>query len=153
MHRDRSRQINQSIVTERQPLATMDWTMSKIPQNLDALLSRALTAAALTESGYPVRKATLATRATRGGGPPYRLFGRRPLYRWGDALAWAQSRCTGPHDNTSQHQNAARLADRPPPRNDQRTPARHGSQEDDQVKSPKPQNKSAMWLRPTSPAR
>ena len=32
---------------------------------------------------------TLATKASRGGGPPYRLFGRKPLYRWGDGLDWA----------------------------------------------------------------
>jgi hypothetical protein len=30
-------------------------------------------------------------RATRGGGPRYRLFGRKPLYRWGDALEWARA--------------------------------------------------------------
>jgi hypothetical protein len=66
--------------------------MPLIPEDPDALLSRKETAAALTASGYPVAEATLATKATRGGGPPYRLFGRKPLYRWGDSLAWARSK-------------------------------------------------------------
>jgi hypothetical protein len=68
----------------------------------ETLLTRDQTAAALTAEGFPVKPKTLATKATRGGGPPYRLFGTRPLYRWGDALAWAQSRLSAPCRNTSQ---------------------------------------------------
>jgi hypothetical protein len=56
----------------------------------------------LTEAGFPITVATLATMATRGGGPPYQLFGRRPLYRGGDALAWAQNRLSAPVTNTSE---------------------------------------------------
>ena len=73
-----------------------------IPDNIDALLRRRPTAEALTAAGYPVRAATLATLATRGGGPPYRLFGRVPLYRWGDAVEWAQSRLSEPCRSTSE---------------------------------------------------
>jgi hypothetical protein len=58
----------------------------------DALLTRDATAAALTEAGFPTSPATLATKATRGGGPPFRRFGPRPLYTWGDALRWAETR-------------------------------------------------------------
>ena len=58
----------------------------------EALLTRNATAAVLTDAGYPTSPATLATKATRGGGPPFRRFGPRPLYRWGDALLWARSR-------------------------------------------------------------
>jgi hypothetical protein len=68
----------------------------------DALLGRADAAKALTEAGFPVSPATLATKATRGGGPRYRLFGRRPLYRWGDALEWARGRLSQPVTNTSE---------------------------------------------------
>jgi hypothetical protein len=68
----------------------------------DALLGRADVAKALTEAGFPVSPATLATKATRGGGPRYRLFGRRPLYRWGDALEWARGRLSEPVSNTSE---------------------------------------------------
>jgi hypothetical protein len=56
----------------------------------------------LTAAGYPVKAATLATKATRGGGPAYRLFGTKPLYRWGDALAWAQSRLSEPRRTTAE---------------------------------------------------
>jgi hypothetical protein len=69
----------------------------------DALLVRRELAAALTEAGFPISGATLATKATRGGGPPFRLFGRRPLYEWGVALAWAKSRLSEPAATTSEH--------------------------------------------------
>jgi hypothetical protein len=72
-----------------------------IPQNPDALLTRQQTGAALREAGFPVSDKTLATKATRGGGPPFRKFGARPLYRWHDALAWAQSRLGPAIQNTS----------------------------------------------------
>lgn len=62
----------------------------------DTLLTRAQTAAALTAAGFPVATATLTTKACRGGGPPFSLFGPRALYRWGDALGWAQDRLTAP---------------------------------------------------------
>jgi hypothetical protein len=62
----------------------------------DKLLTRDQAATALTECGFKTSSATLATKATRGGGPPYRLFGRRPLYRWGDALEWARGRLSEP---------------------------------------------------------
>lgn len=68
----------------------------------NTLLTRDMAAAALTKAGYPVKPKTLATKATRGGGPPYRLFGVRPLYRWGDALAWAQGRLSAPRRSTSE---------------------------------------------------
>ena len=63
-----------------------------IPEDTDTLLTRDAVAVALTAAGYPVSAATLATKATRGGGPEYQLFSRRPLYRWGAALAWAKGR-------------------------------------------------------------
>jgi hypothetical protein len=45
----------------------------------DTLLRRRQAAIALTEHGYPTAPATLATKASRGSGPPYRLYGRVPL--------------------------------------------------------------------------
>jgi hypothetical protein len=30
--------------------------------------------------------------ATRGGGPPFRIWGRTPVYEWGEAVAWAEKR-------------------------------------------------------------
>jgi hypothetical protein len=76
--------------------------MSNIPESPDALLTRDQTAAALTEAGFQTKSKTLATKATRGGGPPYRLFGKRTLYRWGDALTWAHGRLTEPRRSTSE---------------------------------------------------
>ena len=62
-----------------------------LPDTPDVMLSREQTAEALTDAGFPVKSKTLATKATRGGGPPYQLWnGSRAIYRWGDALAWAQ---------------------------------------------------------------
>jgi hypothetical protein len=62
----------------------------------ETLLARRALALALRERGFPVAEATLATKATRGGGPPYSRFGNRVLYRWGTALAWAEARLTPP---------------------------------------------------------
>jgi hypothetical protein len=70
--------------------------LNPIPESADALLTRDQAAEALTDAGFPVRARTLATKATRGGGPPFRRFGTKPLYRWGDTLAWAQSRLGPP---------------------------------------------------------
>jgi hypothetical protein len=75
---------------------------SAIPENPDALLTRRATAEALSAAGFPVRPATLATKASRGGGPPFRRFGRVPLYQWGDTLDWARSRLSAPMRSTSE---------------------------------------------------
>jgi hypothetical protein len=76
--------------------------MNTARPDLDELLSRHGVSKALTDRGFPVPPATLATMATRGGGPPFHRFGTRVLYRWGDALAWAQARLRGPMSSTSQ---------------------------------------------------
>jgi hypothetical protein len=82
------------------------------PKDLDQLLTLDQTAVALTAAGFPVKSATLATKASRGGGPSFRLFGSEPLYRWGDALDWAHSRMTAPrrpdaNENAASFPNAA----------------------------------------------
>jgi hypothetical protein len=74
----------------------------RTPDNPETLLRRKATAEALTAKGYPCSEKTLATKATRGGGPPYRLFGRVPLYRWGDALTWAEGKLSSPRRSTSE---------------------------------------------------
>jgi hypothetical protein len=73
-----------------------------IPNNPGLLLRRDACAEALTEAGYPVSPKTLATKASRGGGPPFQKFGRIPLYTWGEALAWAESRLSAPMRSTSE---------------------------------------------------
>ena len=73
-----------------------------IPADPNYRLRRTATAEALTEAGFPVSAATLATKATRGGGPPFERFGRVPLYRWSDALQWAASKLSGPYSSSSE---------------------------------------------------
>ena len=75
--------------------------MSTLPPQDDALLTRDETADALNEEGFPIKPATLATMATRGGGPPYQIFGRVPLYRWRTSLAWAHGRLTAPRSRSA----------------------------------------------------
>jgi hypothetical protein len=66
--------------------------MNFIPDDPDALLRRKASAAALTAAGYPTASSTLASLASRGGGPRFRHYSRYPLYRWADLLEWAKSR-------------------------------------------------------------
>lgn len=73
----------------------------------DTLLRRRALAEALTGAGYPVTESTLATKATRGGGPPFRRFGMIPLYRWGDALDWAHGRMSPPVCSTAEFERAS----------------------------------------------
>ena len=76
--------------------------MTSLPNSAAALLTREAVAAALTAAGYPISPRTLATKATRGGGPPYSVFSGRALYRWGDTLEWAQSLTSAPRRSTSE---------------------------------------------------
>ena len=69
---------------------------------LSTLLRRRQCAAALTAHGFPVAEKTLATKASRGGGPLYQKFGRVVLYRWGDALAWAEAQLSDPVHSSSE---------------------------------------------------
>lgn len=55
-------------------------------------LTRRELAEFLTANGDPISAATLATMATRGGGPKYVRFNGRALYAPDDGLAWAASR-------------------------------------------------------------
>jgi hypothetical protein len=74
----------------------------RVPDEPDALLTRAQTAEALTACGFPTTKATLATKAVRGGGPKFSKWGNKPLYRWRDAMAWATARLSSPIESTSE---------------------------------------------------
>jgi hypothetical protein len=64
-------------------------------------LDRKEAAQFLTSHGYRTAPATLAKLACIGGGPTFESFGRRPLYRETELLAWAQARSTGPRRSTS----------------------------------------------------
>jgi hypothetical protein len=75
---------------------------SSIASNTDVWLDRKAAAAALTKAGYRTAASSLATMATRGGGPPFHRFGRTPLYRPRDLLEWAQSRLSPVVRSTSE---------------------------------------------------
>jgi hypothetical protein len=76
----------------------------------DDLLTRDETAVALTAAGYPIRSATLGTKATRGDGPPFRRFGTRSLYRWGDVIDWAECRIAQSRRKQSDEADASAAA-------------------------------------------
>lgn len=65
-------------------------------------LPRAAAAEFLASNGYPVAKNTLQKYATVGGGPKYRRFGNRVLYKPKDLLDWAESKLSDPITNTSE---------------------------------------------------
>lgn len=69
-------------------------------------LTRTEAAAYLSERGYRVAYATLNKYATVGGGPTFESFGRRPLYKPSDLLAWVAERSSGPRRSTSEQQAA-----------------------------------------------
>jgi hypothetical protein len=73
-----------------------------------ALLRRKRCAEVLTEHGFPTAEKTLATQASRGGGPPYLKYGRIVLYRWGDVLAWAEARLSPPVHSSSEFRELGR---------------------------------------------
>jgi hypothetical protein len=75
---------------------------SIIPDDPDTLLTRSQLVDALNHLGFKTTVATLATQASRGGGPPFELWGRKPLYRWCSSLAWAKSRLRAPCHSTSE---------------------------------------------------
>jgi hypothetical protein len=70
--------------------------MTAGPEDLEILLTRRQLADALTKAGFPTSPATLATKASRGGGPPYQRYGPRAMYRWGSALQWANGLLRSP---------------------------------------------------------
>jgi hypothetical protein len=78
------------------------------PIDPDALLPRRDAAEALTARGFRVSERTLATKVTRGGGPPYRRFGPRVIYKWSDLLAWAEGRLSPPRSSTAEADRDAR---------------------------------------------
>jgi hypothetical protein len=78
-----------------------------IPTDPAMRLRRVACAQALTEAGFPISPKTLATKASRGGGPPFQRFGRIPLYTWETALRWAESRLSAPMRSTSEVADAA----------------------------------------------
>src|SRR5579872_1783745 len=76
--------------------------MFDLETNPDAKLGRKEAAEALASLGYRIAEATLASMATRGGGPLFSKFGARVVYKWADVISWAEKRLTRPVTTTSE---------------------------------------------------
>lgn len=53
--------------------------------------------------GVPCAPSTLAKLASVGGGPPYKRFGRHPMYFETGLRAWVQSRMSETYSSTSEY--------------------------------------------------
>jgi hypothetical protein len=73
-----------------------------VPTDPDTRLRGPSAASALSEAGYQISPTTLATLATRGGGPRFQKWGRYPIYEWRDLVAWAEARLSAPISSTSE---------------------------------------------------
>ena len=90
---------------DTRPTSTMPGPDDETPKKSidpDARLTRKRAAEALTEEGYPTREKTLATKASRGGGPPYEIWCGRSMYKWGPLLSWARDELSEPRRSTSE---------------------------------------------------
>ena len=65
-------------------------------------LSRSDAAKFLNDHGYKIAASTMTKLACIGGGPPFRHFGRAPIYEPDDLLAWAKSKTCLPRNRTSE---------------------------------------------------
>ncbi len=82
--------------------------MSITPIDPKTRLTRRQTAAALTDQGFKISESTLATKASRGGGPPFERWGKKAVtYTWGTTLKWAEERLSKPLSSTSELDTAA----------------------------------------------
>ncbi len=69
------------------------------------IFTRTQAARFLQSHGLRTTAASLATMATRGGGPRFLKFGRYAQYRRCDLLEWMNLRCSGLLDSTSTPSN------------------------------------------------
>ena len=74
---------------------------TSIPTDPHTRLTRKAVTAALSAAGFRISPTTLATMASRGGGPPYELWGSLATYLWGPSLDWAKNRLSTPRSNTA----------------------------------------------------
>jgi hypothetical protein len=80
-------------------------TFDSIPGG--ARLTRRQAAKALSDCGIPLSEKTLATTASRGGGPPYQRFGKIAIYTWSTLVVWALAKMGAPATNASEHRTKA----------------------------------------------
>jgi hypothetical protein len=76
-------------------------TLSEIPA--EARFTRPQAAKVLTACGLPCSPKTLASQATRGGGPEYQRFGKFVSYTGANLAAWARAKLGKPASSASEH--------------------------------------------------
>lgn len=96
---------SQSIGVAPEAFAGSALTLDSIPP--DARFTRRQAAKMLTHCGIPLSEKTLSTKASRGGGPPYRRFGKIAIYTWRELVAWALAEMGEPARNASEHRTKA----------------------------------------------
>ena len=70
----------------------------------DQLLERGPAEAFISDAlGVPIEMVRLDRAAQNGSGPPFRCWGRKPLYREADLISWATSRLTQPMIRSGNH--------------------------------------------------
>ncbi len=74
----------------------------QLPELTGAFQGRRQLSATFKRIGLNISPSTLSTMATRGGGPPFLKWGPRVVYRWEDALEWAEGRLSRPRRSTSE---------------------------------------------------
>lgn len=84
--------------------------LSQIPDDPETRLGRSDGARALTLAGFPTTASTLATKASRGNGPLYQLYGRRAIYTWKNLLEWAQANTSPSGRTATEHSLRAGVA-------------------------------------------
>jgi hypothetical protein len=92
------------------PATIASWAAAGVSTDAHANMTRTQLAAALTAIGIPITRIALAGLAHQGTGPPYAIFGRRVLYRWGPSVAWAEAQLRDPRARASEL--AAKRAER-----------------------------------------
>jgi hypothetical protein len=81
---------------------------AKIPKALDSINPKTFmtgfqVADTLEECGLPLPYSALEAKAKLGGGPPFRIFGKNPIYQWCDVVPWVLSTLGEPARTTQEH--------------------------------------------------
>jgi hypothetical protein len=86
--------------------------MTDTTGDADPMLPRREAASFLRKRGFQVAEASLATWASRGGGPRYYKFGPKAIYKPSDLLDWAEAKLSAPRCSTAEADCAEQSAPR-----------------------------------------
>jgi hypothetical protein len=81
----------------------------------DRILFAEECACALTRAGLKTSPKSLPSKASRGDGPPYHIWGRRRVYVWGEVVEWAIKSLGCPVRSAAERRKAGKsVTGRPP---------------------------------------